>query len=51
MRDVGFELVDAGPLESARYLEPFTMLMARLAYEGERGPAVAYGFRWYDEPE
>lgn len=51
IRDVGFEPVDAGPLESARYLEPFTMLMARLAYEGERGPAVAYGFRWYDEPE
>jgi predicted dinucleotide-binding enzyme len=42
--DVGFEPVDAGPLRVARYLEPFTMLMAQLAYEGTGGPEIAYRF-------
>ena len=42
IRDVGFEAIDAGPLRTARYLEPFTMAMAQLAYEGERGPEIAY---------
>ena len=42
IRDVGFEPVDAGPLRIARYLEPFTMAMAQLAYEGDEGPRVAY---------
>ena len=45
--DVGFDPVDAGPLEVARYLEPFTLLIARLAYEGEDGPALAYRFTRY----
>ena len=44
IRDVGFAPVDAGPLRIARYLEPFTLLMAQLAYEGEGGPEVAYRF-------
>lgn len=35
IRDAGFDPVDAGPLEVARYLEPFTLLIARLAYEGD----------------
>jgi predicted dinucleotide-binding enzyme len=30
--DIGFEGVDAGPLQSARYLEPMGMLMIALAY-------------------
>ncbi|HJP84884.1 MAG TPA: NAD(P)-binding domain-containing protein [Gemmatimonadaceae bacterium] len=47
--DVGFEPVDAGPLRIARYSEPFTLLIAQLAYEGERGPAMAYRFEWFDE--
>jgi len=34
IRDVGFESVDAGPLRIARYLEPFTLAIAQLAYEG-----------------
>jgi 8-hydroxy-5-deazaflavin:NADPH oxidoreductase len=34
IRDVGFEPVDAGPLRIARYLEPFSLVMAQLAYEG-----------------
>jgi len=42
--DVGFDPVDAGPLRIARYLEPFTLLMGRLAYEGDGGPEIAYRF-------
>jgi hypothetical protein len=42
IRDVGFEPVDAGPLRIARYLEPFTLAIAQLAYEGDNGPEIAY---------
>jgi predicted dinucleotide-binding enzyme len=42
IRDVGFEPVDAGPLRVARYLEPFSLAVAQLAYEGAGGPEVAY---------
>ena len=42
IRDVGFEPVDAGPLQIARYLEPFTLAIAQLAYEGDEGPELAY---------
>jgi 8-hydroxy-5-deazaflavin:NADPH oxidoreductase len=42
IRDVGFEPVDAGPLRIARYLEPFALAMAQLAYEGDEGPEIAY---------
>jgi predicted dinucleotide-binding enzyme len=42
IRDAGFEPVDAGPLRIARYLEPFTLAVAQLAYEGSGGPEVAY---------
>jgi len=48
IRDVGFEPVDAGPLRMARYLEPFTLLIAQLAYEGGRGPEMAYRFEWFN---
>ncbi len=44
IRDVGFDPVDAGPLRVARYTEPFTLLIAQLAYEGKGGPALAYRF-------
>jgi predicted dinucleotide-binding enzyme len=44
IQDVGFEPVDAGPLRVARSLEPFTLLMAQLAYEGDEGPEIAYRF-------
>ena len=47
IRDVGFEPLDAGPLRIARYTEPFALLVAQLAYEGDRGPEVAYRFAWY----
>src|SRR5262245_40880306 len=42
IRDVGFDPVDAGPLRMARYMEPFTLLVAQLAYEGKGGPGLAY---------
>jgi 8-hydroxy-5-deazaflavin:NADPH oxidoreductase len=42
VRDVGFEPVDAGPLRIARYLEPFSLAMAQLAYEGDGRPEIAY---------
>jgi predicted dinucleotide-binding enzyme len=49
IRDVGFDPVDAGPLAIARYSEPFTLLMAQLAYETDEGPAVAYRLERYAE--
>jgi len=47
IRDVGFDPLDVGPLRIARYTEPFTLLIARLAYEGDRGPELAYRFEWF----
>jgi predicted dinucleotide-binding enzyme len=49
IQDVGFDPVDAGPLRMARYAEPFTMLVARLAYEGDEGPELAYCFDRFPE--
>ena len=46
IRDFGFDPVDVGPLRIARYTEPFSLLVTRLAYEGDRGPEVAYRFEW-----
>ena len=44
IRDVGFDPADAGPLRIARYAEPFGLLVAQLAYEGNGGPELAYRF-------
>jgi predicted dinucleotide-binding enzyme len=44
IRDVGFDPVDAGPLKVARYTEPFTLLVAQLAYEGKGSARLAYRF-------
>jgi predicted dinucleotide-binding enzyme len=46
--DVGFDPVDAGPLRIARYMEPFGLLVAQLAYEGKGGPELAYRFERLD---
>ena len=46
VRDAGFDPVDAGPLQIARYTEPFALLVAQLAYEGKGGPELAYRFEW-----
>jgi hypothetical protein len=47
--DVGFDPLDAGPLRVARYFEPFTMLIAQLAYEQSDNPALAYRFTYFPE--
>jgi 8-hydroxy-5-deazaflavin:NADPH oxidoreductase len=42
--DVGFDPVDCGALQVARYTEPFALLVAELAYNGDAGPELAYRF-------
>ena len=49
IRDMGFDPVDAGPLRIARYTEPFSLLVAQLAYEGKGGPELAYRFERFRE--
>ena len=44
IRDAGFNPVDVGKLSLARYIEPFTLLIAEIAYKGKHGPALAYRF-------
>ena len=44
IRDVGYEPVDVGALRMARYLEPFAMVVAKIAYEGRGGPELVYRF-------
>jgi len=46
IRDAGFEPLDAGSLRIARYTEPFALLVAELAYDGRKGPELAYRFDW-----
>jgi predicted dinucleotide-binding enzyme len=41
IRETGFEPVDAGPLKSARYLEPLAMLMIQLGYTQRMGTDIA----------
>ena len=45
--DAGFDPLDAGPLSVSRFLEPFTLLVARLAYDMPGGPELAYRFERY----
>ena len=40
--DLGFGPLDMGGLQCARYIEPFSLLIARVAYEQEGGPEVSY---------
>lgn len=47
IRVLGFEPLDVGPLRMARCTEPFALLVAQIAYEGRRGPEVAYRFDRY----
>jgi predicted dinucleotide-binding enzyme len=42
--DIGFDPVDAGPARIARYIEPFALVVAELAYERKGGPQLAYRF-------
>ncbi len=49
IRDIGFDPLDIGALKMARYCEPFSMIIAEIAYGGARGPRVAYRFEWMGE--
>ena len=40
--DAGLDPIDAGPLRVARYLEPFGLLVAQLAYDQGLGPELGY---------
>ena len=46
IRAVGFNPVDLGALSAARYVEPFSLLLAKIAYEGANGPKLTYRFDW-----
>jgi predicted dinucleotide-binding enzyme len=41
-RDIGFDPADAGPLKSARYLEPMAMLLINLGYVLGMGTKIGY---------
>jgi hypothetical protein len=49
--DVGFNPVDGGPLSMARYIEPYSLLVAQLAYDGSDGPELAYHFERFSKRE
>jgi predicted dinucleotide-binding enzyme len=51
IRDVGFDAVDCGSLQAARYAEPFALLVAQLAYGGKWRPEVAYRFEQFGKQE
>jgi hypothetical protein len=44
IHDIGFNPVDVGALSIARYIEPCSLLLAQIAYEGPDGPELAYRF-------
>lgn len=44
IRDIGFEPLEAGGLHTARFVEPFAMVTAELAYGQPGGPALTYRF-------
>ncbi|WP_336741455.1 NADPH-dependent F420 reductase [Aureimonas altamirensis] len=51
IRDIGYEPLDAGPLRTARFVEPFAMVTAELAYAQPGGPKLTYRFsKFRDAP-
>jgi hypothetical protein len=42
VEDAGFEAIDAGPIQAARWLEPLAMLWIHLAIHQKMGPNFAY---------
>ncbi len=38
---IGFEVIDAGPLAEARYIEPLALLWIHLAMRGKYGSKIA----------
>jgi 8-hydroxy-5-deazaflavin:NADPH oxidoreductase len=49
IRDAGFTPVDVGSLAIARYVEPFSLTIAQIAYSGEHGPELAYRFEHFSK--
>jgi len=49
IRDAGFNPLDLGPLSMARYVEPFSLLNAELAYNSGGGPELAYRFERFSK--
>jgi 8-hydroxy-5-deazaflavin:NADPH oxidoreductase len=47
IREAGFNPVDLGALTAARYIEPFSLLTAQIAYRGPDGPELAYRFEHF----
>lgn len=47
-RDIGFDPLDLGPLRLSRYTEPYSLLVARVAYDVGRGSRVTYRFEWWN---
>jgi len=45
--EIGFEPTDVGSLRMARFTEPLAMIIAELAYNGSKGPRMAYRFEWF----
>jgi predicted dinucleotide-binding enzyme len=43
IRDIGFNPTDLGGLEAARYIEPYSLLLAEIAYSGD-DPELTYRF-------
>jgi hypothetical protein len=41
-----FNPVDVGALSIARYVEPASLLLAEIAYNGSGGPQLAYRFQY-----
>ncbi|YCI07177.1 NAD(P)-binding domain-containing protein (plasmid) [Ensifer sp. D2-11] len=44
IEDIGYEPLDAGPLRTSRFIEPFAMVTAELAYVQPGGPKLTYRF-------
>lgn len=44
IHDVGFNPVDVGALSMARHVEPFSLLLAEIAYNRSKTPELAYRF-------
>ncbi|KAA9005550.1 NADPH-dependent F420 reductase [Histidinibacterium aquaticum] len=51
VRDAGFEPLEAGPLRTGRFVEPFAMVTAELAYAQPGGPALTYRFEKLNQEE
>lgn len=44
IEDIGYDPLDAGPLRTSRFIEPFAMVTAELAYSQPGGPKLTYRF-------